>query len=324
MNPLYAYNPYMENRIKQKNENKKSKNKISYTLNEGQWSVEKDKKIVKQIDLTNDIKESLTPEIPSTPKNKFHFEKVYSHSEPTTPKESYLSFPINNTLFLNKDFTKETPKISQTEPSTPTIRDHSMFNSLLQRLKPSLKELPTPKIEEEIIQKKEESKPVSQAYQHPNLSYYKGLSSVFVKNHLYMNKQNTLQNPVYDEETVKKDETEKTETEKQSLKNNYDVVIALYYLIEYSNFEDFFKKEFPQNRKFFSKFYIITNNKHYQTLKLINNVYNYNIEFIISELEMGEAFKQTKKMLMYLYKNPYIFFLQSGMILPDNFTLVTG
>ena len=39
---------------------------------------------------------------------------------------------------------------------------------------------------------------------------------------------------------------------------------------------------------------------------------------------MGEAFKQTKKMLMYLYKNPYIFFLQSGMILPDNFTLVTG
>ena len=67
MNPLYAYNPYMENRIKQKNENKKSKNKISYTLNEGQWSVEKDKKIVKQIDLTNDIKESLTPEIPSTP-----------------------------------------------------------------------------------------------------------------------------------------------------------------------------------------------------------------------------------------------------------------
>ena len=45
MNPLYAYNPYMENRIKQKNENKKSKNKISYTLNEGQWSVEEDKKI---------------------------------------------------------------------------------------------------------------------------------------------------------------------------------------------------------------------------------------------------------------------------------------
>ena len=95
-------------------------------------------------------------------------------------------------------------------------------------------------------------------------------------------------------------------------------------MTDYSYFEDFFKIEFPQNRKFFQKIYIITNNENNQALKLINNVYGFNIEIVVSEAEMGEAFKQTKKMLEMMHENVYVFFLQPGMILPDNFNLLLG